>query len=468
MSFLQKLSFPLLLPTKYFIMSKKATKLAEINQAVNFDEPIGPDHSFFTDFSQVRGDFEEQIVYANLNVDIDGENLTFNPSINSQNKITFFLGGMRGSGKTSELQKYAKKLHHPGCFFCVTCNIDDELDLNNLEYMDILVFQLEKLTEALRANDIMIDEAAMQSLEKWFAETVKEVNRSISSEAGAEIGVEAKTGFWSILNIFGSLKAGMKGSHERATSVRTTLKNRFDDFASQFNLYVEEANAAIRKKNLGKEVLFIVDGLEKTMTADTRRKVILEETNRIRQIEAYTLFTLPIELMKERQILQQYFFVETFPFVKLVEKDGRKRPKAVEKFKEFVYRRIDKSLFESEDLVEEAICYGGGSPRELLKILKMTNVFADRSKGAIDKNALDKALTRLANQTAQYVEPEWWEKIQEVVRNNAQNKGTPFDKILQELLERIILMEYNDGNYKRPNPILELSDAYRQYINAVA
>jgi len=449
-------------------MSIKATTLAEINQAVNFDEPIGPDHSFFTDFSHVRGDFEEQIVYANLNVDIVGDSLTFNPAINSRNKVTFFLGGMRGSGKTSELQKYAKKLHHSGCFFCVTCNIDDELDLNNLEYMDILVFQLEKLTEALRANDIEIDKDAMKSLEKWFAETVKEVNRSITGEAEIEIGGEAKAGFWSILNIFGSLKAGMKGSHERATSVRTTLKNRFDDFASQFNRYVEEANLAIRKKNLGKEILFIVDGLEKTMTSDTRRKIILEETNRIRQIEAYTLFTLPIELMKERQILQQYFFVESFPFVKIVEKNGQKRPEAVERFKEFVYKRIDKSLFESESLVEEVICYGGGSPRELLKILKMTNVFADRTKGKIDKNALEKALTRLANQTAQYVEPDWWEKIGEVVSNNKANKNTPFDEVVQELLERILLMEYNDGNYKRPNPILELSDAYRQHIEAAA
>ncbi len=445
-------------------MSKKASKLAEINQAVNFDEPIGPDHDFFTDFTMVRGDLEERIVYANLNVDIDGERLTFDPSINSQNKITFFLGGMRGSGKTSELQKYAKKLHHPGCFFCVTCNIDDELDLNNLEYMDILVFQMEKLTEALRHNDIEIDSGAMKSLEKWFAETVKEVNRSINAESGLEIGVEASTGFWSILKIFGSLKAGMKGSYERATSVRSTLKNRFDDFARQFNLFVEEANAAIRKKNLGKEVLFIVDGLEKTMTTDNRRKIIMEETNRIRQIEAYTLFTLPIELMKERQILKRAFFVETFPFVKLLDKNDKRRAEAFDKFKEFVYKRIDKSLFENEGVVEEAISFSGGSPRELLIILKMANIYADRSKGVIEKTALEHALRRLANQTAQYVTSAQWDKIKYV----AQHKSAEWDDIIQDLLERLLLMEYNDGNYKRPNPILELSDAYGQHIKATA
>ncbi len=62
-------------------MSKKAEQLAEVNQALNFDEPVGPDHPFFTDFSDVRGDFEERVVYANLNVDQEGERLTFNPII---------------------------------------------------------------------------------------------------------------------------------------------------------------------------------------------------------------------------------------------------------------------------------------------------------------------------------------------------------------------------------------------------
>ncbi len=441
-------------------MSRKAIKFNEINQAVNFDEPIGPDHAFFTDFSMVRGDFEEQIVYANLNVDIDGDSLTFDPALNGLNKVTFFLGGMRGSGKTTELQKYAKKLQHTDCFFCVVCNIDEELDLNNLEYMDIMVFQLEKLTQALREKDIRIDEGAMKSLERWFQDTVEEVNRSITGEAGIEIGAEAKLGFWSILNIFGSLKAGMKGSVERASSVRSTLKNRFDDFANQFNLYIEEANVAIRKENLGKEILFIVDGLEKTMTSETRRKIIMDETNRIHKVEAYTLFTLPIELMKEREKLKQNFFVESFPFVKLLEKNGQQRIDALEQFKEFVFKRIDKSLFDSDATIEKAIHYGGGSPRELLRILKTATIFADRAKGKIDIAALDKALQRMANQTALYIEPAQWEKIAQV----AKNQTAAFDQTVQDLLERNLLMEYNDGNYKRPNPLLELSEAYRHYV----
>ena len=76
--------------------------------------------------------------------------------------------------------------------------------------------------------------------------------------------------------------------------------------------------------------------------------------------------------------------------------------------------------------------------------------------------ALKQALKRLANQTAQFIEPEQWAKIREVIRNNEKQLVTPFDEVVQGLLERIILMEYNDGTFKRVNPVLELSDAYRQ------
>jgi hypothetical protein len=330
--------------------------------------------------------------------------------------------------------------------------------------MDILVFQLEKLTEALKARDVRMDREVMTALNNWFSETVREINKSIKGEAGAEIGIEAETGIWRILKILGSLKLGMSGSIERATSVRNTLKNRFDDFARQFNLFVEEANNTIRKHGLGQEILFVIDGLEKTMTVDTRRKIIMDETNRIRQINANTLFTLPIELMKERQILQQYFFVEMFPFVKIVDRNGQRVPEAFSRFRQFVFRRVDESLFESEEVVNEAVYYSGGSPRELLKIIKMANVYSDRSQGVISMAALNQALKRLANQTAQFIEPTQWIRIKEVIQNNENQRVTTFDEIVQGLLERIILMEYNDGTFKRVNPVLELSDAYRQLI----
>ena len=40
----------------------------------------------------------------------------------------------------------------------------------------------------------------------------------------------------------------------------------------------------------------------------------------------------------------------------------------------------------------------------------------------------------------------------------------PYDETMQRLLENITIMEYNDGNYKRVNPIIEASSIYRRHV----
>ena len=448
------------------MMSQKANTINEIDQAVKFNEPIGPSNSFFTDFSGLRGEFEDRIVYKNLNVRKEEGKFLFNSSIDGVNKTILFLGGMRGSGKTSELVKYAENLNNPSCFLCVTCNIDQELDMNDLEYMDILILQLEQLTIKLSKHDLSVDEGILQRMEEWFTQRAKEIKKALKGEAGFEAGVEVKatTPFFSLLNIFAKFKTGVTGSYERANIVRQNLKNNFIPFASIFNEFIEETNLSLRENEIAQEILFIVDGLEKTMSADTRKRIIIEEQNRIDKIKAYTIFTLPIELMNERQSLNQFSSVEAFPFVKLIERDGTKNEPAFNKFREFVYKRIDKKLFVNEDIVNKAINYSGGSPRELLRILETTAFYVEDDITTIDEKALDKALDRLAKVTAQYITKEMFIKMKEIVENNKHLRETEYDSTMQSLLEKTFVMEYNSGSYKRINPILELSNLYQQNV----
>jgi len=445
-------------------MNKKATSLREINSAVQFNEPIGPDHPYYTDFSKVRGDFEEQVIYKNFNV--NPKTYKYDIESNRQNKILLFLGGMSGSGKTSEIAKYVKNMHHSECFYCVVCNIDKELDMNGMEYMDILILQLEMLTMQLAKDGIKIKKDTIQSLEKWFEERVKEINKSIEGNINVEIGAGVKKdGLWSkLLGIFGGLKMGVKGSFDRSVQVRSTFKNHFNDFAAKANEFIFGVNEVLEKKGIAKEILFVIDGLEKTKTIEIRRKIILDESNRIKEIKANTLFTLPIELAAERRSIDKFSTVEHFPFVKITEKDGTPIAEAYEKFKEFVYRRIDKSLFDSEKTVEKAIKYGGGAPRELLRILKNTNLYTDEDTGIITEQNLNKAIKRLANQIAQYLTKEDLTVLKTIEEKNKTGEETPYSADLANLIEKIIVLEYNDGTYKRPHPLLELSAIYQQEI----
>ncbi|RME12786.1 MAG: hypothetical protein D6816_00560 [Bacteroidetes bacterium] len=451
---------------------RKAHKFTEIDQALRLNEPVGPDHEFYTDFSGLRGEYEEKIVYRSLNVHcIDGQ-YRYDYEANEGNKSLVFIGGMRGTGKTSELLGYTKKLSNPNCFFVVFCRLDEDLNLNDMEYMDILILQLEKLAALLREANVAVNEGTLKSLSKWFDEQIVEINRGIRGEIGLEVGagLEEKGIWFKLLGIFAELKASVNANTERTTSVRTVLKKNFLPFKDKFNEFVAEASLALRKAGKAQDILFIVDGLEKTLTPEIRRAIVIDESSRIRLIRANTIFILPIELMKERQKLRQLTeFVSNFPNIKIQERDGRDIPQAIDRMKEFVYKRIDRSLFddnENDELVKRMIRYSGGNPRELLRIISYANFFADEEKGKIDETAVDKGLRKLARETAEYLTKEELKKLRELKENNQEGKSTPYDDIIDDLLEKVIIYEYNDGTYKRANPVLELSEIYQQYVGS--
>ena len=310
------------------------------------------------------------------------------------------------------------------------------------------------------------DQKILESLQNWFGERVKEVNKVIKQEGGFELEIGAESpSLFSFLKIAAKLKANLTGGKENADKIRTAFKNNFTDFSRKLNEFIEHINIQLRYHAIAQELLFIVDGLEKTATLDIRKKIILEESNRIRQIKANTIFTLPIELMPQAQRLKNEFSkVVSFPFVKIREKDGAENPAAIARFEEFVYKRIDKSLFDSPDTVKRAILFGGGSPHELLRVLEYANMYADEDAATITMNDLNKGIKKLAAVTSQYISKDDLAKLKELKDANQANFPIPFDDSWQDLLEKLIVLEYNDGSYKRVNPIVEESPLYKQHV----
>jgi hypothetical protein len=447
---------------------KKAFRLGEIRQATVYNEPVGPDHAFFTDFTGLRGDFEEQVIYRDLKVNNDGEKFSFDASTNSAAKVLFYFGGAPGSGKTSELRKYVHNLDNPSCFYCINCPIDLELSKNDLEYMDILIFQLEQLLARLEHDQISgVDKRVVSRMEKWFQEREKELRNTLSLDAEVSMGskIEATGIFSRLISLFAEFKAGIKGSREWVVATRQTFKNRFSDFASIFNEFVEEINASLRKEKKGQEVLFIIDGLEKVMSREVRYRIIFEEEERIRAIRAYTIFTLPPELMMWRKKLMQYSTFRSFPFIKLYRlEDNSRVEEAFLKFREFIFRRIDESLFENQALVDRFIHFSGGSPRELLRLLDLTYSYTSDGIGKFDDVSLDKTVKYLAAQTGNYLTKEQLAKLQQLKTNNDEGEETDFDEVLEDLLEQVIVLEYNDGSHKRVHPIVAESKIYKERV----
>ena len=159
---------------------------------VNKFESVDPNHPFFVDLDGLRGDFRKKTVFNALNVGFKNKQYYYKAQLNRDNKTVLFLAGMPGSGKTSELAAYKEYLHHKDCFLVVTCNIDKELDMDSIEYMDILIFQLEKLLQEAENIDLKIDKNIVETMGKWFEDTVREINKSLKADSNAEIGISTQ------------------------------------------------------------------------------------------------------------------------------------------------------------------------------------------------------------------------------------------------------------------------------------
>ncbi len=447
---------------------KKAFHIHEIDQAVNKFEPVPYGHAFYTDFDGVRGDFQMQQLCRILNITKEGDQYVFHADLNRNNKTFLFLAGMRGTGKTSELAKYAKLFSSPGCFFPVVCNIDKELDMDKVQYMDVLIFQLQKLIEQAEFVGLNLNDSIVKSMNNWFRDRVREINKSLKVSGNAEIEFDpGETSLGGrllsvLLGVTAKLKAGLQGSAERADKIRESFKNNFTDYAPKFNEFLEEVNQQLRAQGIAREVLFIIDGLEKTFSAEQRRRLILEESNRILKIKANTIFTLPVELIKEEAIIRQFSDVVIFPFIKVEDRDGTPVAAAVERYKEFVYKRIDRSLFESEAVVEKAIRYSGGSPLQLLLILEYANYSLSEGQTTLDMAAVERSIARLANQLGRNVEEKEIALLKQLEKDLAAGKSIGLKAELQPLLEKNYVFEYNDGSYKAINPLVKASAYYQQ------
>lgn len=435
-------------------MNKQVTKLREIRTVTSNKTALDAGDVFYTDFSDLRGSFKKNRLFRTLN--IDPKDYSCLSETENQEPILVFIAGMRGAGKSTELRKIEQELQQNNAYFCVHCDIDKELDTPTLDYAEILVYQLKKLNERLWETNIKPKDGSVDDFERWFREKLKALSERLSLPLPEQVG-------WMKLEELLKLihQSMTEGDLENTGKFRAEFNQNFSELAGRFNAFVREATLALRAAGKAREVLFIIDGLEKTQTANARRRVLVDDRNRIRQIRANMLFTLPIELMQDSKGIREDAEVLSFPFIKVVEADNSPVEPAIERFQTFIYKRITPQLFESESVVREFILFSGGSPRELLRLLDNAYLQMEPDEVLITSRALHAAVHFLSSD-AKSLSPRELDILKEIKKYKGVN--VPNLEGMQRLLEQVYIMEYNDGNYKRVNPIIESSAIYRHHV----
>lgn len=427
---------------------KKATKFSEIQDATFYNMAIDNEHSFYTDFSNLRKNFSEKKLYRMLNIQDNNECQPLSSF------VKIFLRGHRGTGKTSELLSLQKKIKDTGCYFVVFSDLSDgSLDINNIEFVDVMLLLLEKFMNELENNGATVSSDILKPFYDWFNERITEVNSTI--DTSATIGVEGQVGV-SIpffLKLLAKTTAKLGSSSQTKESIRNVFKPKVSDFLLKFNELTLSIKNEFMKLNKYDDILFILDGFEKIGHLDNRKKVIIDDANLFNRIDANMIITLPIELFEHTHTLTNFAKVISFPLISL-EKDESKI-----KLKEFILRRVDESLFYHNDVLDKIIKYGAGSPRETLRLIQQAYIEAENE--IIDLESVEKAIVSMGNQMARYLEDKEISVLKQILNKN----DVPFDDTVANLLVEKILLEYEEDN-PCINPLVKENKKLQRMLSA--
>lgn len=426
---------------------KKANDFYEIRNVVEFNNPIDETDNFFIDFSGLRKGFHENKIFKTLNI---------TPVSYKCNKLTsptrIFLSGHRGTGKTTELLKLKNEIDKTNCFLTVFCDLSrEELDMNNIDFVDIIIFMLERLVKELENKNVNISEDDIASFYSWYEQRIEEINTK--TDASATIETEAKASITMPLfySLIARTKAKLTASQDTKDTIRRIFSNKFSEFSIKFNEFILDIKDTIKKEKNIEDLIFILDGFEKIGTLEDRKKILIENSNKFIEIKSNMIIALPIELFSQVSTLSNFSTPIAFPLVTL-DKNG------IKKFKDFIYTRVSENLFDSEKTVEEIIRYGAGSPRETLKIID--EAFIEAKGEIIDYKSVIDAKNKMSNEIVNYLTADEVAVLQQLSNNDT----VSYSDTIAKLLVKKVLLQYADDNTKVINPIISENETYKKLI----
>ncbi|MEM6427243.1 MAG: P-loop NTPase fold protein, partial [Cyanobacteria bacterium P01_D01_bin.128] len=190
--------------------------------------------------------------------DVNGRLVVLEPGESS----TILFTGHIGCGKSSELARIAQ--HQQTDFLVVEVNVEDETDIQDVEYTDIYLLVIKQVEVELRRLGIQFDHQRLSSFEDWFKEITQEteetVNRSVNVDAEASLGAEAPF----LAKFLFKTMAQIKGSMTEKRKIRQVLTPEVSRLKTDINLLLTDGSRKLRDEFAEKKgILIILDGLDK-------------------------------------------------------------------------------------------------------------------------------------------------------------------------------------------------------------
>jgi hypothetical protein len=423
--------------------------ILEVLQKIEYEEALPDGDPRYVSTQQARGS-EQTFTRLARKFGWDPEtNAFFAPN----DKHVLFFGHI-GSGKTTELRRYAGKLNDSKRFYVVEVDVLAKLDRNNLQYTEALMAMAETLLERLNDDGYGLGEEALKPIRDWFTKAIH--TRASNSELSAELktGVQAGGGIPGIVKLFAGFTAAFKTGSSQKSEWRQEIRNGFTTLAVAFSELIRTAEALLASSGRAERVLFLIDGTDKMRGEDTQQ-FFVQDAEQLLAIQTLAIYTAPLHLKYDGRLGGKLDADMVLPMIKLQERSGTPFAPGLEAMHDLLLLRADRSLFASDAEAKRLVEFSGGHPRELLRLLKLSCEVAHEK---IDAKVVQRAIEQLASDYRYFLKPSDYSLLKAIDLNPAHGGN---DLQAQDLLHRLALLQYNDGTWRRSHPVVRTLEGYQ-------
>lgn len=383
------------------------------------------------------------------------------------------FGGHAGNGKSTELNKFIHDTQIKRKYEIIKLEIQEILNPFDIEIVELLLvicFQILTFAEEKNIKISKYLDDRFQDMEGFFHDTLKIGTTHVKAK-GVEVAVktEAGGGFkLPFLKFKADFLAKMRGEAESRKLVRKEYRPRMNELIE----LVKDLMADVKTKFKKKEILIIIDGLDRT-SVQAAEKLFAEDGQIIALIDNVTmLLTVPISIIhsvKSPIVENAIGKMHVLKNIRLLNQDKKKDEKTEknwELMKDAILRRLEPQLI-TDKALEIAVHYSGGVFRTLIELIVSAAVEADvLGSNSISEKDMEGAVKEHRIKKARPLNRTHWEILLEIDQHK-KFTGKMDEKRLELLLGLFALEYINGDEWYSVNPLLESRlEEWRKLVEA--
>ena len=329
--------------------------------------------------------------------------------------VKALFAGQRGSGKTVELLRVVQDTRGE----MLPLYVPLELPPDRAGMPDILSALGAGMCRRLAGEKVTVSEGAAKSVSTWFKEALK-----LPADERADLS--------GLAELFTKLSEKLRKRDSRP-ELAAAVEARREELAQKLGELAREA-----RQTSGREVLLIVDGLEK-LGKEAAVPFLLESD--LLEFQFKCILTVPFPVMHSgefRSLRQSFDMISVQPLSEMGQAALSMKGGGVLDLRDILERRIGRELIDgaAQDLL---LLNSGGNPGDLVRFAGSCCLKASmKGKGRIDAGVVEGVLEDHRLEMRRFLSAEEWQKLGQVFRD----RTVVPDALLGSLLDSGAVLEH--------------------------